>query len=157
MEKTKLIITLVSVVILTSLFAYLVLEVTSRATRYIIEGSFDVTEDGDLTKYVDFGGSSTSEFHWKRIDVPQLELADMPSVQVFVKTTFESIENETEPIDLWISPNPNIGWAPHVLYDDGSIYIEFKERYKSYDIFNEEWKQGVAYIMDGNYKIVVVK
>ena len=48
MKKTKLIIALVSVVVLTSLFFYLASEVASRAKRYVIEGSFDVTQDGDV-------------------------------------------------------------------------------------------------------------
>jgi hypothetical protein len=128
-----------------------------NATRYVIEGSFNVTEDGDLIRYVQSGDNDTSEYHWKRIDVPQLELSDMPSVQVFVKTSFVSIENETEPMEMWKWYGPVTGGGVHVMYDDGCVYIEYKIYSEYYDIWAEEWTQSTLYRMDGNYKIVVVK
>lgn len=128
-----------------------------NATRYMVEGSFNVTEDGDLIKYVQLQGNDTSEYHWKRIDVPQLELTDMPSVQVFVKTSFVSIENVTEPMEMWKWYGPVTGGGVHVMYDDGAVYLEYKIYSDYYDFFAEEYTTETLYRFDGNYKIVVVK
>jgi hypothetical protein len=128
-----------------------------NATRYVIEGSFNVTEDGDLIKYVQLSGNDTTEYHWKRIDVPQLELANMSSVQVFVKTSFVSVENVTEPMELWKWYGPVTGGGVHVMYDDGAVYLEYKVYSDYYDIFAEEYTTETLYRFDGNYKIVVVK
>jgi hypothetical protein len=120
-----------------------------NATRYAIEGSFNVTEDGDLIKTWDPGApQSPIEYHWKRIDIPQMTLSDMPSVQVLMKNLV-TIEGETEPVEMWKEmPNAmlvvNIGT---IVFDEGCVYIE----YKSYS--NGTW----YYLIDGDYKIVIVK
>jgi hypothetical protein len=119
------------------------------ATRYVIEGSFNVTQDGDLIKYTEEGYA----YHWKRIDVPQLTLSDMPSVQVYVKTYFVSNESETEPtpIALWRDVGVTHGSIVEdtgvVLYDEGCVYIYFKVVFPGYSL----------YAVAGDYRIVVVK
>jgi hypothetical protein len=130
-------------------------------TRYFVEGFFNVTQDGDLIYYTNETDGDYylyTEEHWKRISVPQLELNDMPSVQVFVTTTFVSIENVTEPIEMWKWYGPVTGGAVHVMYDEGCVYLQYKNYAEYYDaLFTHEWKQDTIYRFDGNYKIVVVK
>jgi hypothetical protein len=123
------------------------------ATRYVIEGFFNVTQDGDLVYYVNrtfVDHYDYSEEHWKRINVSQITLADMPSVQVFVKTTFVSIENVTAPIEMWI-------WHGGVMYNEGCVYLDYKNYAEYWDDIAHEYKQYTSYSFDGNYKIVVVK
>jgi hypothetical protein len=129
----------------------------SNATRYVIEGSFNVTEDGDLIKNF----TTTMEtilYHWKRIDVPQITLPNMPSVQVYVKTYFHNDtatanESATVPTSsvFWRDVGVTFGSiaedAGLVLYDEGCIYIFYKQTYDS----------NVQYAMTGDYKIIVVK
>jgi hypothetical protein len=125
-----------------------------NATRYVIEGSFNVTEDGELTKFVESPFLNYT-YHWKRIDVPQLELSDMASVQVYVSTYFESIENVTEPIQFWrdvgVTHGSTVEDAGVVLYDEGCVYIY----YKAYITGNGPPYDN--YAVTGDYKIVVVK
>ena len=130
------------------------------ATRYVIEGFFDVTQDGDLVYYInrtDGDHYYYSEYHWKRIDVSQITLADMPSVQVFVKTTFVSIENVTAPIEMWKWYGPVTGGAVHVMYNEGCVYLQYKDYTEGWDVFAQAYAQYTSYRFDGNYKIVVVK
>jgi hypothetical protein len=131
-----------------------------NATRYVIEGAFTITEEGDIIHYYygpEEGYPSYSEEHWKRIDVPQINLSDMPSVQVFVKTSFVSIENETEPIEMWKGYGPVTGGAVHVMYDKGCVYLQYKNYGEYYDVFAQEWNNVTSYRFDGNYKIVIVR
>jgi hypothetical protein len=125
------------------------------ATRYVIEGSFNVTQDGDIIKYVETSDNTTIAYHWKRIDVPQLTLSDMPSVQVYVSTYFESIENETAPIQLWRDVGVTHGSIVEdngvVLYDEGCVYIYFKVSFTGIS------SPYTLYAVTGDYKIVVVK
>jgi len=123
------------------------------ATRYVIEGFFNVTQDGDLVYYVNrtfVDHYDYSEEHWKRINVSQITLAYMPSVQVFVKTTFVSIENVTAPIEMWM-------WHGGVMYNEGCVYLHYKNYAEYWDDIAHEYKQYTSYSFDGNYKIVVVK
>ena len=109
-----------------------------------------MTPDGERYIY--------TEEHWKRINVTQITLADMPSVQVFVKTTFVSIENVTAPIEMWKWYGPVTGGAVFVMYDEGCVYLQYKNYAEYYDYFvTHDWKQDTSYRFDGNYKIVVVK
>ncbi len=131
-----------------------------NATRYVIEGWFNVTEDGDLIKYnnqTDGDHYYYNEEHWKRITVSQLTLADMPSVQVFIKTTFVSIENVTAPIEMWKWYGPVTGGAVHVMYNEGYVFLQYKNYAEGYDIFEGAYTNSTIYRFDGNYKIVVVK
>jgi hypothetical protein len=130
------------------------------ATRYVIEGFFNVTQDGDLVHYNNQTVGDHyyySEEHWKRIDVPQITSADMPSVQVFVKTTFVSIENVTTPIEMWKWYGPVTGGAVHVMYNEGCVYLQYKNYDEGYDVLAGEYRNFTNYRFDGNYKIVVVK
>jgi hypothetical protein len=130
------------------------------ATRYVIEGWFNVTQDGDLVHYTNqtiSGYNYYTEEHWKRIDVPQLTLAYMPSVQVFVKTTFVSIENVTAPIEMWKWYGPVTGGAVHVMYDEGCVYLQYKNYEEGFNILTQTYGNSTTYRFDGNYKIVVVK
>jgi hypothetical protein len=131
-----------------------------NATRYVIEGFFNVTQDGDIVHYVNqtVGDHSYySEEHWKRIDVSQLTLADMPSVQVFIKTTFVSIENVTAPIEMWKWYGPVTGGVVHVMYDEGCVYLQYKNYDEGFDILTQTYGNSTTYRFDGNYKIVIVK
>jgi hypothetical protein len=131
-----------------------------NATRFVIEGSFDITEDGDLIKYYESGPSVITEFHWKRIDVPQLTLSDIPSVQVYVKTYFHvnttgGTGNEsTIPTStvLWRDVGVTFGSIVEnsgpVLYDEGGVFIFYKQQSVGFD---------ASYATTGDYKIVVVK
>jgi len=129
-----------------------------NATRYVIEGWFNMTEDGDLIRY-DVGiDNKTAESHWKKIDVPELTLADMPSIQVYAGTYFESVENVTGPIFMWrnlrnFAGNSIVDKIGTVLYDEGCVYIYYK-------FFDEAAPFGptTSYAEStGDYKIVVVK
>jgi hypothetical protein len=132
-----------------------------NATRYIIEGFFNVTQEGDLIYYnnqtFDEDHYSYYEEHWKRINVTQITLADMPSVQVFIKTTFVSIENVTTPIEMWKWYGPVTGGANHVMYNEGCVYIQYKIYAEGRDVFAQAYTNSTSYRFDGNYKIVVVK
>ena len=124
----------------------------SGATRYVIEGYFNVTEDGDLIKYWEVVSNPTYAYHWKRIDVPQITLSDMPSVQVYISTNFESVENDTAPIQMWRDVGVTFGSIVEdtgvVLYDEGGVYIFYKQVITGY---------GERAAVTGDYKIVVVK
>jgi hypothetical protein len=74
-----------------------------------------------------------------------------------VKTSFVSIENETEPMEVWKWYGPVTGGGEHVLYDEGCVYIEYKVYSEYYDFSEEDWTQSTLHRMDGNYKIVIVK
>ena len=131
-----------------------------NATRYVIEGFFNVTQDGDLVHYTNQTDGAYyyyTEEHWKRIDVTQITLADMPSVQVFVKTTFVSIENVTAPIEMWKWYGPVTGGAVHVMYNEGCIYLQYKNYEEGWDVFAQAYGNSTSYRFDGNYKIVIVK
>ncbi len=81
----------------------------------------------------------------------------MPSVQVFVKTTFVSIENVTAPMEMWKWYDPVTGGAVHVMYNKGCVYLQYKNYAEYYDVLAQEWKQNTSYRFDGDYKIVIVK
>jgi len=126
------------------------------ATRYVIEGSFNITQNGELIKNV--SAPDPILYHWKRIDVPQITLSDMPSVQVYVKTYFHNgttsaNESATVPTStvFWRDVGVTFGSITEdtglVLYDEGCVYIFYKSVYDS----------NVQYAMTGDYKIVVVK
>ncbi len=130
------------------------------ATRYVTEGSFNVTQNGDLIKQLyNEDGSESSAFHWKRIEVSQITLSNMPSVQVFIKTYFQTDvdygtgQNATtfSPTALWRDVGVTFGSiaenAGTVLYDEGCVYIFYKQTGGS----------NALYAMTGDYKIVVVK
>ena len=129
---------------------------TGNTTRIVIEGSFNITQDGDLIK--NYTSPETSLFHWKRIAVPQITLSDMPSVQVYVKTYFQNgtgLANESATVPtstvLWRDVGVTFGNiaedAGLVLYDEGCVYVFYKVAYGS----------TVQYAMTGDYKIVVTK
>ncbi|MDR2707610.1 MAG: collagen-like protein, partial [Nitrososphaerota archaeon] len=71
-------------------------------TRYVIEGSFDVEQDGDLILHRNLGTEEyRQEIHWKKINVPQLTLTDMPIVQVYIRPIFDETSNVSPPIQSW--------------------------------------------------------
>jgi hypothetical protein len=120
------------------------------APRNVIEGSFNVSQEGDLTKT----GFLATTYHWKRIAVPQLTLADVPSVHVYIKTYFvESTSGNVtmySPVAFWREASINYGtvveYTGSVLYDEGAVYIFYKQV-----------STNVTYAMTGDYKIVVLK
>jgi hypothetical protein len=132
-----------------------------NTTRYVIDGTFDVTNDGDLiiseTYGVGlFGNGGEISYHWKKIEVSQLTLSDMASVHVYVRTTVESTADGVSPMQLWTDYNPPFSTpvlnTGAVLYDNGCIYVYYKtlETPKDAEPFS-------MYAMTGEYTIVVVK
>jgi hypothetical protein len=110
---------------------------TGNATRYVIEGWFNTSLPGDLV----YEG-----MNWKRINVPQLDLADMPSVQLFVKSNNPAnvtIDGQPATINMWENYHAVIGNPDGILFDNGCVYICY---------------EGNGYSpISGDYKIVVVK
>ena len=118
------------------------------ASRYVIEGSFNVTQDGEL---IELWYEGTEARHYKRIDIPQLTLSDMPSVQVYVKTYVDFVQDE--PIEMW-----KLHFPEWVRFDEGCVFFKFKTHVEYYDdLFTHAWVIDTGYDIDGNYKIVVVK
>jgi len=129
-----------------------------NTTRYVIEGTFDVTPDGDLTKH-DVAAESVGfldyVYHWKKIDVPQLTLSDMPLVTVYVRSVFDSGESGSQPMLLWKDHawgSSSVIDAGAVIYDEGCVYILYKIVLTP--------SQGDTYTLSvstGEYNIVIVK
>jgi hypothetical protein len=129
---------------------------TSGATRTVIKGSFEIEQSGDKITYFipynDFWTNTTitPESHFKRIDVPQLNFSDMPSVQIYVRGNITSYVKDTEtPIieTVWLDTSELTNWNM-VRFEEGCIYLHYKE-YST----NGTW----LYLMDGNYIIVITK
>ena len=155
MKKTKIIIAVVSVVVVASLVAGLALtlnqiwnaiydiqkELEIRAITYVIEGSFDVTQAGDVVEVM-----PDTEFHWKRIPVPQLTLEDMPNIQVYVKTDWD----QYAPLDTWKDVYVAHGIMPSssVVYDEQSVLVLYKRVITDL---------GTDYFFNGEYKVTVTK
>lgn len=117
------------------------------ATRYVIEGSFDMAQNGEVIEPM--GGSRLD--HWKRIPVPQLTLEDMPLVTVYIKNDLAT----STPHDMWREAGEGHGILPTVsaVYDEQSVLICFKRE-------NYAGPGLTTYLFPGEfiqYKIVVVK
>jgi hypothetical protein len=117
------------------------------APRYVIEGSFDMAQDGDVIEPM--GGSRLD--HWKRISVPQLTLEDMPLVTVYIKNDLAT----STPHDMWREAGEGHGILPTVsaVYDEQSVLICYKRE-------NYPVQGSTLYLFPGEviqYKIVVVK
>jgi hypothetical protein len=113
------------------------------ATRSVIEGSFNVTQEGDVIEV-----SGATESHWKRIPVPQLTLEDMPLVKVYFKPTNLTVST---PHEMWRDVGEGLGALPTVsaVYDEQSVLILYKRVYLDMG--------ETIYYFNGEYKIVVVK
>jgi hypothetical protein len=156
LNKTKVIIVVVSVIVAASLVAGLALtlnqiwnaiydiqeELEIKAITYVIEGSFDVTQDGDVVEVM-----PDTEYHWKRIPVPQLTLADMPNIQVYVKT---NDRDNYAPLDTWKDVYVAHGITPSssVVYDEQSVLVLYKRVITDL---------GIDYFFNGEYRITVIK
>jgi len=119
---------------------------SGNATRYVIEGWFNTSQNGDLT----LTESQGQVLHWKRINIPQLTLSDMPSVEVFVKSsspTTVNIDGQATSINMWVTFHALIGNPDGILYDNGCIYLYYKDVSSSFN----------SIPITGDYKIVVVK
>ncbi len=117
-------------------------ENTSETARFVIEGSFDVTENGDVIETFD-----TTEEHWKVIAVPQLTLDDMPLVKVYYRPNNTS----TSAHEMWRESGEALDTFPtlSVVYDEQSVLILYKKVYNDVGLIN--------YLFNGEYKIVVIK
>ena len=113
-----------------------------NVTRYVIEDSFNITDEGDLIKNIYHGGS-VSEYHWKKIIVPQLTLSDMVSVQVFTKPYSLLYANPEDLMQMWREHN-----ADYDYFDEGCVYIYYKVITTG---------SSPNYAINGEYKIVLVK
>jgi|WetSurMetagenome_2_1015567.scaffolds.fasta_scaffold332890_1 hypothetical protein len=113
------------------------------ATRYVISGSFNILQNGDLI----LGDNNTSN-HYKRINVPQLTLVDMPLVKVYINATFN---NST----AWIEETATgtMFGQPFTIYGDGYVYVYYKSIWAS----GSPPVNSTYYQFNGEYKIVVVK
>ncbi len=163
---TVIVAVLVVCTVFTLVFAQLIPESTDTidsagkdgyTTRYVIEGTFDVAQDGDLIKYSEGVPFFSAEaYHWKKIDVPQLTLSDMPFVHVYVRTTFDGVENDLQPMQLWKDPNSAMDTIVQktgiVLYDEGCVYLYYKKVITP--IENDAYS---LYETIGEYTIVVIK
>jgi hypothetical protein len=117
-------------------------ENASGLERYVIEGSFDVTEKGDVIET--FG---TTEEHWKVIAVPQLTLENMPLIRVYYRPNNTSASTH----EMWRESGEALGTFPtlSVVYDEQSVLILYKKVYNDYGMTN--------YLFNGEYKIVIIK
>lgn len=111
--------------------------------RTVIEGSFNVTEDGDIIEVTESG----DELHWKNITVEELTFSDMPLIDVYVKPNNNTV---TTPEDMWRNAGEGLGDQPtaYAVFDEQSVLIFYKR------ILNDGTEN---YFMNGDYKIVVVK
>jgi hypothetical protein len=156
LKKRKIIITAVSVTVIASLVAGLALtlnqiwntiydiqgELETKSVTHVIEGSFDVTQDGDVLETM-----TDTVFHWKRITVPQLTLDDMPNTQVYVKT---SDWDKYVPLGTWKDIYVSHGILPvsSVVYDEQSVLVLYKRVITDLE---------TDYFFNGEYKITVTK
>ncbi len=117
-------------------------ENASGTVRYVIEGSFNVTENGDIVETL-----GTTDEHWKRIVVPQLTLEDMPLIRVYYKPN----NSNTSTHEMWRESCEALGTFPtlSVVYDEQSVLILYKKVYNDCGMAN--------YLFNGEYKIVVIK
>ena len=117
-------------------------ENVTGVTRHVIEGSFNVTENGDVIENL-----GTTEEHWKNVTVPQLTLDDMPLIKVYYRpnnssaATHEMWRESTEALDTF----PTLS----VVYDEQTVVILYKKIYTDSGVTN--------YLFNGEYKIVVIK
>jgi hypothetical protein len=114
-----------------------------NASRFLLVGSFNVSLNGDLIV-----NDSSASYHYKRISVPQLTLADMPLVTVYENTI--TGQNTT----VWAEPSSQrLGSPlPFVIYDEGCVYLFYKQTDL---VLPPTW--GPALQFTGEYKIVIVK
>jgi len=156
LKKTKVSIVLISIIMVTALvLTSLALaqddnyplseEDASKndgTVRYVVEGSFNVTENGDIVETY-----GTTDEHWKRIVVPQLTLENMPLIRVYYKPNNSSASTH----EMWRESGEALGTFPtlSVVYDEQSVLILYKKVYNDCGITN--------YLFNGEYKIVVIK
>jgi hypothetical protein len=111
------------------------------APRVVVEGAINLTADGDLIKHINHGGGAVSVYHWKRVNVTQLTLSDMPLVQVYTKPSSLNYEDAGDLMQMWKE-------YYDVFYDEGCVYIFYKVITTG---------SAPNYLMLGDYKIVIVK
>jgi hypothetical protein len=156
LKKRKMIIVAVSVVVVASLVAGLALtlnqiwntiydiqgELETKAITRVIEGSFDVTQNGDVVE-----ARTDTVYHWKRIPIPELTLDEMPNIQVYVKT---NERDKYTPLDTWKDIYVAHGVMPtsSVVYDNQSILVLYKRVFTDF---------GIDYFFNGEYKVTVTK
>jgi hypothetical protein len=113
-----------------------------NGSRYLIAGSFDITQNGDLVLNTT---DDPVSYHYKKISVPQLTLSDMPLVTVYENTI--TPDNTT----LWSEPTTQYYGSilPFVTYSEGYVWLFYKQTYIPTGAFTP--------IFTGEYKIVVIK
>ena len=98
-----------------------------------------------------------TEWHWKKISVPQLTLSDMPLVKVYLKpgppSEWMYADALARPDDAWIDAGDSITNLPKhlVAYDEGCVFILYKM------VLPERGESRTFIFITGEYKIVVVK
>lgn len=110
-------------------------------TRTVIDVSFDVTTPGDVIE---------GDRHWKKIAVPELTLADMPLIMVYVRVD-NNFVGEDQPPYLWIEIDsaPGAFVGGNARFEEGYVYLS----YKTYNSGQASWE----YYHNGIIKIVIIK
>lgn len=121
------------------------IEASAGSTRIVYQGTIDLSSSGDVIKVVTH--DLTAEYHYALINIPEVELDDMPQVEVYVKLYDQSHVTD----DLWRNADTLIIASDHsvVVYDEQSVLINYKTSF-SPDGHTTTW-------ISGEYKIVVVK
>lgn len=112
-----------------------------EAPRFVVEGSINLTADGDLIRHSNHGGGLVSVYHWKRVDVSELMLSDMPLVQVYARPYSLAYDDTGDLLQMWREYSD-------VFYDEHYVYIYYKVITGT---------QPPNYAIAGDYKITIVK
>jgi len=124
-------------------------------TRYVIEGSFDVEQDGDLILYRDTG-TIIQAHHYKKINAPQLTLSDMPLVNVYVRPDFDIDYYEfniSPPMQSW--KDYETLWVGSMVQNTGTLIYDEENIYMYYK--NTADDHSPIYWINGEYLIVIIK
>jgi len=125
-------------------------------SQVIYEGSFDVTQDGDIIIQRPCPSCSPEEqelWHWKEIIIPEIDLDNMPDVKIYVKP-YPLTEM------LWFYPNNGDVWGDtyavpwssslptFAVFDQGKVLLHYKRCYVGEGCYDEP-------TFSGDYKVVV--
>ena len=123
------------------------------ARKAVYTGTLDLTAAGDEIVNVDQNPlceedsyTETTDYHWAKIAVPELDLSDMPQVTVY------NLENDT----VWGQPESGMVWEEmsnmYIKFGDGYVYWNYK------DVNNvcDGSITSTAFPDSGQYKIVVI-
>lgn len=127
------------------------LEAKSQVKQVIYQGKIDIEQSGDEIVTEETIEGNKYFYHWKVIEVPEIQLAKMPQVKIYLKPhqMATSIGINKFPKDgfLWYAPGHPFGFTFYQIgYDEGKVYIAYKGVSEGGE---------ARYYIDGEYKIVV--